>query len=719
MTAATHVYAAPGLSLRSLLHTFFRRKWLIIIGALAGLIAAIGLFVATPTVYRSEAKLLLRYVADTTILDPAAAGGRILSPDRYGENVINSEMEILSSRDLVERAVAEIGEDRFVTAPAPEQKRVLAVSVAMANLHVEVPKRSSVFRIYFDASDPVLARDFLKRLIDLYLEKHIEIHRSVGAYDFLSKQTDQVRAKLSETEEQLRRIKAEAGVVSVDEEKKMLITRLEELGKALRDGESEMAAARARVDVLHPLPSTNLAKKGAAPAAAGAEGGALPYERLAKLQQKEAELLLTYREDSIPVRRIREQIQEVRRSISKESGIPLAAVEMSSTNAESTLLLERANIAAIQARIRLLNEQTAKARQEILHIDEIESQIVQLERTREIQEANYKYFAKSLEQARIDDALDSGKISNISIVQPASSPDRKVRPNLSRNMGMALALGLLCGLGLAFLLEDVLNRTLKTPAQVEAVLQMPVILSIPDVSRNGRSGGVRGRKARPAAAPAPSPDTPMPQVLTELKDHYETLRDRLVAATAGVAHRPRVLGITSCGIGSGVTTIASGLALALSRSSNDRVALLDVSLERAGSHRVFGSNPSGGVTDIVSDHQGNTAVVERNLYLVSNLPVETGLGVSLSEQVRAMVQQTAQGDYDFVVLDMPPLGDTSLALRAASYIDAMILVIEAEKVDEEAAKRARELLMREKTRLVGVVLNKSRSYIPRWLQQVV
>ena len=83
-----------------------------------------------------------------------------------------------------------------------------------------------------------------------------------------------------------------------------------------------------------------------------------------------------------------------------------------------------------------------------------------------------------------------------------------------------------------------------------------------------------------------------------------------------------------------------------------------------------------------------------------------------------MVEKMVQSNYDFIVLDMPPVSDISLALRTAGMIDAVVLVVENEKVDVELARRTRDLLLREKIKLMGVVLNKRRSYVPHWLHQM-
>ena len=307
---------APSLNIGQLYFIFFRHLRLILLFSLLGVVAAAVIFFVTPAVFRSEAKLLVRYVTDTTVLDPSAMGGRTVSPDRYGDNIINSEVQILGSRDLVEEVVDELGIDRFQLQVAKGTERQKAIWTVLRNLHAEVPLRSNVIRIYFDANSPALAQDVLRGLVTHYLRKHIEIHRSAGAYDFLSQQTDQVRARLAETEEELRRIKNDAGIVSVEEAKKSLLARMDELVRELQEAEGTLAASDARMRMLHPfMPAVSNETVTESTEAEDSQGYARVYEKLARLRDREMELQVTFTEDSIPVQNIRAQIDELEKSL--------------------------------------------------------------------------------------------------------------------------------------------------------------------------------------------------------------------------------------------------------------------------------------------------------------------------------------------------------------------------------------------------------------------
>src|SRR5207253_6366361 len=155
------------------------------------------------------------------------------------------------------------------------------------------------------------------------------------------------------------------------------------------------------------------------------------------------------------------------------------------SSSENTSQSLKAKIAGTQAKIESLKARLSDIQRRTKQLSELAPQIEDLERKKEMDEANYKYFAASLEKARIDEALDPTKMPNISAVQRPSPPglETKKRDKLS------LALvggGVAFGIVLALLRGLVLNQTVGRPLQLETQLHIPLMLSIP--FRNGYFG---------------------------------------------------------------------------------------------------------------------------------------------------------------------------------------------------------------------------------------
>jgi uncharacterized protein involved in exopolysaccharide biosynthesis len=156
----------------------------------------------------------------------------------------------------------------------------------------------------------------------------------------------------------------------------------------------------------------------------------------------------------------------------------LQAVRSAERARLTALAAEHAKLTGVTARIQVLGSHLDDVRNRIQQLSEIAPQIEQLERSKEIEENNYKYFQASLEKARVDEALDPSKMPNISVVQSPSVAMKTSRELKKIVLGLAGG-GIALGLGFAFLIDLMLDRTVKRPLEIEVLLGMPPMLSIP------------------------------------------------------------------------------------------------------------------------------------------------------------------------------------------------------------------------------------------------
>jgi uncharacterized protein involved in exopolysaccharide biosynthesis/Mrp family chromosome partitioning ATPase len=716
--------STDSISIGDVYYLLFRHKWKIIIFSLLGVVASLAVLFLTPSVFESEASLLVRYVSDTTLLDRVSNSERITRVGGGGESAINSEIAILTSRNLVEKVMDEMGVNRFSLDSTNTLDRSRIAERIMSAIGIAAPKDSNVIRVTFKAPTPIVAQEFLRRLTESYLLKHIEIHRTAGAYEFLSQQTDQLRSRLAETEEELRKVKYTAGVVSIEESKQSIALRAEELTRGLGDLEASLAAAKARVDVIHPFLSTEgTGRTSVAWVASIPTDTARSLEsNLQRQRQRELELLSVYTADSIPLKSLREQIKETEALLAKEAPLAVTnsmAAGASAPDYRSTLMEAQASLAELHARIAVQKDLLARTLDEARKMDAIEAKIVQLQRNKELQEANYKYFCQSLEHARVDEALNSGKISNISVIQPATLPSKRLRVKLPRNMAIALLLGVMGGLGLAVLQEYFVDQTLRKPKDILSVLQVPLLMSVP--LAQGTPGLGRPGQGMPLLLNAPgeagnkSGDRGESVWQPGLSDYYEVLRDRLLAALGPVPSTPCILGITSCARGAGVSTVAAGLALAFARGGEHRVVLVNGGSD-SSVPQIFGVNPVTGLTEMKADTAGNTTVTQHNHYVVPAGDVAPPAPLAgYAPRFAALLQHLRDSKVGVVIVDLPPVSETSLTLRVGHLLDGVLLVIPAEKVNRHVADRVKELLAQSDAKLIGTVLNMQRQYVPDWI----
>lgn len=214
--------------------------------------------------------------------------------------------------------------------------------------------------------------------------------------------------------------------------------------------------------------------------------------KLYELRLKEQELLSRYTEKSVSVHEIRRQIVEAEALLSKEEATRTQVTRGPNEAYKTTelaLLAEKGVLSSLQAKAKALSEQLAKAREEQKVLNDDGIRIVELQREINVQEGNYRKYLENLEQARIDHALETQKISNITIVQPPTYPLRHVRPRKPLNLALGLFLGMIGGIALAFFSEYV-DHTLRRPEDVEGRLKLPILAAIPHL--NERIGIVEG-----------------------------------------------------------------------------------------------------------------------------------------------------------------------------------------------------------------------------------
>jgi Mrp family chromosome partitioning ATPase len=198
------------------------------------------------------------------------------------------------------------------------------------------------------------------------------------------------------------------------------------------------------------------------------------------------------------------------------------------------------------------------------------------------------------------------------------------------------------------------------------------------------------------------------------------LRDRLIAffEINNLIHTPKLVALTSCGEGAGVTTTAMGLAASLSETGEGNVLLVDMNLQQGEAHHFYKGRLECGLDDALTNDKRQGALVQENLYVVTEGTNESNLPHLLPKRFKHLIPRLRASDYDYIIFDMPPTNQISNTLRLAQFMDMVFLVVESEKTGRDIAKHAAKLLSETKAN-VGIVLNKTESYVPKSLREDV
>src|ERR1051325_2540147 len=229
-----------GVGANDVLFVLFRRKWTIIFWTLLGIGAAVAFYFLYPPSYQSDAKLLVRYVLERSAVDPIDNTSKpnvTQTSAKSVDSIIDAEVQILTSWDLAVQVAEAIGPKRF----GMVTKEAAAVHIALG-LQANSNKGSDVILVSYKSSDPQLAPLVLQELLSRYFVKHLEVHRSAGAFDFVTQQTDQVHARLNQTEDALKKLRDKAGIVSnLDDASDALNDETADIQKQLNAAEADLA----------------------------------------------------------------------------------------------------------------------------------------------------------------------------------------------------------------------------------------------------------------------------------------------------------------------------------------------------------------------------------------------------------------------------------------------------------------------------------------------
>src|SRR5271165_7240179 len=228
-----------GMNVHEVLFILFRHKWKILLFAAGGMLASAALYFLLPPAYESEAKLFVRYVVDKSAVDGLEA--QIKTPNPQTDTLINSEVEILTSSDLAREVVQAIGVERLMPGAGAKVTIEQAAHSVFRPLDVSVVKGTNIISVSYRSGDPNIPMPIVQELVKRYFDKHLEVHRSIGAFDFVTKETQELQKQLSQTEAELKELKDKAGIISLPESTKSLATELGASEEALDTAQSELA----------------------------------------------------------------------------------------------------------------------------------------------------------------------------------------------------------------------------------------------------------------------------------------------------------------------------------------------------------------------------------------------------------------------------------------------------------------------------------------------
>lgn len=700
---------------RNLLQVIVQHRWLVVLGAVAGLVGGLLTYAQRQPIYQSSGSVLVVKKRSDPL--PVAGGDPRMG---FYEDYVATHLILIRSPLVVGKAVKDkkLGTLKSFERMGDPTGAIIGGLVAGRDSGKESSSPNNIINLTYKGSQPEDTGLVLAAIIASYKEFLDETYRGVSDHTLklIGDASTILQKDLREKEDRYRAFRAKNPLlwkgsdganihVSRIKEYQAKQTGLYARGEELR--ERLKAIENAKKDGKSTATLLALATR---PLERDDRAGALEREQesqLFPLMLKEKALLQDYGDDHPEMIRVREQI-----SMTKQFFERIDAVYKKHSDGSTDEAAKRMQ-ARLESQVEALRQELALLETANLAIGNLlkmeDDKARKLEST-ELEDENHRTdiarTSKVLDQTlkrleEINLVQDSGGFATQVISEPGTGA--KVSPVAWQVIMSGLVFGLLAGVGGAYLL-DLADKSFRTPEEIRKRLRLPIVGHIPYLAQPNDPITVSDSEGRPLQIDSSLCSYHRPNSIDA--EAFRSVRTALYFSTQGERHK--VIQVTSPNMGDGKTTLIANLAVAIAQSGR-RVILVDADLRRPRAHRLFGLLAKGGLAQVITEDAELPDVIQPtlvpNLNVLPAGPRPAAPGELLTQQRLAEILDVLRDQYDYVLVDTPPLLAVSDPCAVAPRVDGVLLTIRVSKNGRPAAERARDMLAQLRVQVFGVVVN--------------
>jgi exopolysaccharide transport family protein len=577
----------------------------------------------------------------------------------------------------------------------PDSPRADAILAAFkSNLRVILEPNTRIIDIHFRSPNKELAARVVNTVANTYIEQNFKtrFESTMQASDWLSRQLVDLQMKVETSQEKLVKYQKDHQILGIDDKQNITTAKLDELNKELTAAESE----RMQKESVYRLAEEGDSQSAAAVAQSASQNKSSDMSSglLEKLQEQKSDVQIQIAQLSTQfgpaypkVAQLNNQIREIDAEIQAEMK-------------KVASRLRGDYLAALQ-RENMLRAALEEQKQQENKLNESAIEYSFLKRDFETNRTLYEGLLQKLKEAGITAGLRSNNIREVDIARTPAAP---AEPNVPRNLGFGLMLGLTTGIGLAFVLEG-MDNTVRTPEQAQFISGLPSLGMIPHGSRNNVENNPRSLSVASSKEAVELITQSRPQ--SQMSEAYRALRTSLLLTSVGAP--PKVILITSALPQEGKTTTSINTATVLAQKGT-RVLLIDADLRRPSIHKTLGIGPRIGLSNVLTGGATLQEATFRSSLLPNLFILPAGTPPPNPAELLASAQMieilsSLRDHFDHIVVDTPPTLSVTDAVVLSPYADAVVLVIRCGQTTKPALRRSREILMQVNARVSGVLLN--------------
>ncbi len=668
---------------------FIRKRGLIVLFTfIIGLALAVSIILLQTKAYTASAKIEVKQDTSQQFRLEQVPG---IAGDDDDSEKIDTEIEILGSRTLAMETITVLhlqenrdfyefidGHPWDISKPAIRNK---LISKFLNNIAISRLGHTNIISIHVTSTSPYLAEMIANTLIDNYIEHSFRDKYAATSKisSWLDTQLSGLKDNLQKSQMQMLAMQKNSGIFVVDQSQNqsqgVMLSNLEELNKQLASAQVDHLVKEARLRAM--LSSS----PDVIDALAGSFDPALQASKanLVQLKSEYASVIQTYGPAFPRVKELKAQIDQLERNLSVEENAQISRAQKELDAAQNN-----------ESMLRTLFEDQKKV------AFNNGTNMIQFELARREYETDrtlYDGLQERLQEAGIMAGLQS---TSIHIVDSADMPVVPSSPRVNLDLALGCGMGAIFGLALAFFIET-LDTNLKTMAEIEQALQLPLLAAIPAVAHEELNTlqYIEATLSKGGSS------------WSKIAETIRSLRTSILLSSPGTP--PKVLMITSTRPGEGKSSISALIAITCALNGS-RVLLIDADLRKPSIHILFRINKQSGLSAVLSGKQILSDAIIKwpplpNLHILVSGPVAPLPSELLGSKVMANLIAGLRQDYDFIFVDTPPVFAVTDAALLSSLADATVLILRYGEAQRHVAQRSVELLRRSGAKFLGVVIN--------------
>lgn len=676
-------FAGDGDAFARFVQFLKKRAWIVAVGLALGFVAATLINMTATRLYTASARIEI--VPDksgefrvSTVQD--LAGG---SDDAQK---LDTEIEILMSRSMALQTVKSLklnenpdflplkgGKPWDLSTP---ENRQYVIGALQGSLNVMRRGHTSILDISVTSTRPALSALIANRLVDNYIERSFQdnFNATTRISGWLSGELSNLKANLEQSQNQMIAYQRDLGMVGIDPKDSVMVATLEEVNKQLADAELARMLKQAEVQALRSSDPDVIDSIAASDPALQAT-----RQQLTQLQTQATSMASTYGSAYPPLKTLQLQIAQLQRMKTQleTARTTRAQKELDAATSHEQMLRERLN-----------------AQEQLVYSNGEKGVALQFARSQyEADRTLYDGLQQRLQEAGIMAGLHS---SSIHIIDNADLPTSPSSPRTSFNRAAGLGIGFLLGMGLALLLEA-MDTNLKTITDIERTLQLPLLAAIPKVDTENLLPSAFRQHATAKGNSSWS----------RIAEALRGMRTSILLSSPGAP--PKVLLVTSTRPAEGKSSISTLMAVTFALNGS-KVLIVDSDLRRPSVHLRYRIGKGLGLSSVLS---GKASIKEAitewpdlpNLHIMTSGPVPPLPSELLGSRQMEELVEHLRSEYDFVLIDTPPVLAVTDASILARLADGAVLIIRYGAAQRHVVQRCIDMLDRSNAHLLGVVVN--------------